>query len=294
MTTTTRSLRAGIVLLSIIHHRSARAQGMREEHDIPYLTGATPAQALDAYLPATAGYPTIVFFHGGSLAGGDKADEPTARICANFVANGIGCISANYRFGPDITWPTHANDAAAAVAWAIRNLGKRGADTSHIYLMGHSSGCMLASLLGTDPKYLAPYRIAPASVRGVIAMGCLLGQIFDTAGIAPARVTGYFGANGPLRVFGSIDLLVDASPTRHVSGSMPAFLVLIAAGEQVNPPILAHANQFVVKARDAGASPLPLIRVLPDRVHYSALNEMANPNDPTLQLVIRFIRTGAL
>jgi len=237
--------------------------------------------------------PLIVFFHGGSLASGDKADPPTAQICANLVAKGIGCISANYRFGPDVIWPTHGNDAAAAVAWAVRNLRSRGADTSRIYLMGHSSGCMLVSLLGSDPKYLATQHLTPAAIRGVLAMGCLLGPVFDTAGMAPSRVANYFAPGGPLHVFGSIDLLTDAAAIGHISRNLPPFLVLIAEGEKVSPPILASANAFVAKATSIGVTPLPQIRVLTGRLHYTALNEMANPDDPTLQLVVRFIRTGA-
>ena len=50
---------------------------MRVIKNIQY--GGFPDNQLDLYLPQDTGFATIVYFHGGGLESGDKADKTTKK-----------------------------------------------------------------------------------------------------------------------------------------------------------------------------------------------------------------------
>lgn len=69
----------------------------------PELPDGDPScdRLLDIYLPSTpkpaAGYPVVVFIHGGGFSGGDKAMKPgVGNIGASLVENGFALVSINY------------------------------------------------------------------------------------------------------------------------------------------------------------------------------------------------------
>ena len=252
--------------------------------------GKAPLQQFDLQLPKTSNYSTVVFVHGGSLSGGDKRDGDYAHVCDPFVAAGIGCANLNYRLFPDVHWPSPAQDVAAAFARVRSEVKFHGGDTSRIFLAGHSSGCLLSSLLGTDPKYLKSAGASLRDVAGVIAMGCRLNDKIDAAGAPPERIQEHFRTDPYDSGFGSLDALNDAVPTAHVSRDMPRFLVLVAESEQVNPPVLADANAFAASAKRSGGS--VQVRVLKDRTHYTAIRRLSEPNDPVFGMIREFIQGG--
>ena len=46
-------------------------------------------------------------------------------------------------------------DAAEAVAWTLRNIGRYGGNPQRVFVMGHSAGAHIALLLTLDRRYLA-------------------------------------------------------------------------------------------------------------------------------------------
>jgi len=256
--------------------------------DVRYVDSDVPAQRLDLYLPAARGFPTLIMVHGGGLTQEDKRDDSLPAVCATVAAAGIGCASANYRLGPTTRWPGQPEDVAAAVAWVRRNIATQGGDSTALVLFGHSSGCTLASVIGTNPRYLKAQRLALSALRGVVAMGCTLSPVLPAISDS-ARLRAVF-TGGALSTFGSLEAFLDADATAYAGAETPPFLVLIAEAEQINPPILERARSFAAKMTGAGR-PVE-IDVLPDRRHYTALSCMANPNDPTLELLLAFIRRG--
>ena len=59
-------------------------------------------------------FPTIVWFHGGGLTGGEK-EIPFA-----LKEKGFAVIGVNYRLSPKVNAPAYIEDAAAAVAWVFK------------------------------------------------------------------------------------------------------------------------------------------------------------------------------
>ena len=264
--------------------RSLPAQ--RTLTDVAYVTSGETAQRLDLYLPEGQGFPTLVMVHGGGLTQEDKRDDSLPAICTTVARAGMGCASVNYRLGPAALWPAQPEDVAAAVAWLRHHIAQYGGDSTLLVIMGHSSGCLLASVIGTDSRYLAAQQLGLAALRGVVAMGCTLSPVMPAISDS-ARLRAVF-THGALLTFGSLEAFLEANPTAHAGPQTPPFLVLIAEAEQVNPPILERARPFEAKMHTVGR-PVE-VDVLPDRRHYTALTSMANATDPTLKLLLDFIR----
>ena len=136
------------------------------ERDIPYRTQdagdyAAERCKLDFFYPTEIkDFPTVVWFHGGGLEAGGK------EIPRELQRAGIGVIGVNYRLLPRATVDEAIDDAAAAVAWAFREVEKRGGSKSRIFVAGHSAGGYLTDMVVLDKSRLQPYGIDADSIAG--------------------------------------------------------------------------------------------------------------------------------
>ncbi|MFC4209877.1 alpha/beta hydrolase [Pedobacter lithocola] len=120
---------------------------------------------LDVYYPkSSTKFSTLIWFHGGGLTAGNK------EIPAELKDKGICVVSVGYRLSPEVTAPGYIEDAAAAVAWAFRNIEKLGGDTSRIFLSGHSAGAYLASMITLDKSWLDKHKIDANRIAGLISL----------------------------------------------------------------------------------------------------------------------------
>lgn len=118
---------------------------------------------LDIYYPKDKkSFATIVWFHGGGITAGSK-ELPKALLEKGYAVVGVG-----YRLSPKATAPAYIEDAAAAIAWTFKNIGKYGGDTKLIFVSGHSAGGYLGMMVGLDKKYLNRYGIDANSIAGLI------------------------------------------------------------------------------------------------------------------------------
>jgi acetyl esterase/lipase len=118
---------------------------------------------LDIYYPENKkGFATIVWFHGGSLKGGDKY------IPEGLREKNVAVVTVKYRLYPKVHTPVFIEDAAASVAWTFKNIEKYGGDPSLIFVSGHSAGGYLASMVGLDKKYLQAHDIDANEIAGLI------------------------------------------------------------------------------------------------------------------------------
>ena len=137
--------------------------------DVPYVEDTADAYRksrcrLDVRCPDGAtGFPTVVWFHGGGLTGGKK----------NFIriSPAIAQVAVNYRLMSATNGVQGADcieDAAAAVAWTVKNIGKHGGDPKKVYVSGMSAGGYLTMMVGMAPKYLAAHGIRNTELAGLI------------------------------------------------------------------------------------------------------------------------------
>jgi len=118
---------------------------------------------LDIYYPENIdSFTTIIWFHGGGLSSGEKF------IPDRLKNQKLAIVAVNYRLYPKVNSPVFIDDAAAAVAWVFKNIGKYGGNTQRIVVSGHSAGAYLACMIGLDKKYLEIYGIDANSIEKLI------------------------------------------------------------------------------------------------------------------------------
>jgi acetyl esterase/lipase len=198
--------------------------------DLCYTTAApcdTLKHTLDLYRPAAAGWPVIIFVHGGNWDSGDKnyragGADVYANIGRFYAARGIGVAVINYRLQPEVAWPLQVDDVRTAVTWVRVNIARHGGQPERIFLMGHSAGAHLASLVALTT--------ASSGIRGVVAVS---GAAFDLSDEQTYRL----GAdrNYYRQRFEGGDSSEAwkrrASPAHFANAKAPPFLVVYATGE---------------------------------------------------------------
>ncbi|WP_165043013.1 alpha/beta hydrolase [Dysgonomonas sp. ZJ709] len=139
------------------------------EEDIAYIGSTTKdiyrneRCKLDVYYPTDMkDFPTIVWFHGGGLESGEK------HIPKELMDKGVAVIAVSYRLSPVAKNPAYTEDAAAAVAWAFKNIASYGGSVNDIYVSGHSAGGYLALMVGLDKSFLDKYGIDADKIKGLI------------------------------------------------------------------------------------------------------------------------------
>lgn len=150
---------------------AAQETSYTTKKDIPYYSEEISRKdayirercVLDIYYPENKkDYPTVVWFHGGGLTGGQK-EIPEA-----LKGKGIGIIGVNYRLSPKANVQQCIEDAAAAVSWVFENITAFGGDSSLIFVSGHSAGGYLTAMIGLDKSSLGKYGKHADDIAGLI------------------------------------------------------------------------------------------------------------------------------
>jgi acetyl esterase/lipase len=118
---------------------------------------------LDLYHPDNSpGYATVVWFHGGGLGSGEKF------VPEQLKGQGIAVAAVNYRLAPKVKVTDCIDDAAAAVAWTLKNIGAHGGDPGLVFVAGHSAGGYLTCMIGFDKHWLAKHGADADRIAGLI------------------------------------------------------------------------------------------------------------------------------
>lgn len=149
------------------------AQDYQLLKDIPYVSAKEKNAyrkercKLDLYLPmAVKGFPTVIWFHGGALTGGEK------RIREELENQGFAVVAVNYRlYGKGAKNPDYTVDAAESVAWVFRHIREYGGDPGKIYVSGHSAGAYLTLMLALDKSFLGAFGIDADAVKAYFPIG---------------------------------------------------------------------------------------------------------------------------
>ncbi len=107
---------------------------------------------LDVYYPqGETDFPTIVWYHGGGLTGGNKS------IPKLLKEQGVAVVAVNYRLSPRATNPAYIEDAAEALAWVYDHIEEFGGNRHKLFVSGHSAGGYLSLILALDKRYLTQH-----------------------------------------------------------------------------------------------------------------------------------------
>ena len=215
--------------------------------------GSSSRQQLDVYQPTVSRNGiVVVFFYGGGWSMGQRAEYRF--VAQTLTRHGATVVVADYRLHPEVVFPEFMHDAAAAVAWTHRNITQYGGDPSKIYLLGHSAGAHIATLLALDPQYLQLQGVNATILAGVVG----LSTPADFAATLEAKYR---------PVFVDQARLVLAQPIRYVRADAPPMLLQHGADDTLvlprNSAVLAQAIQ--------AAGGQARARIYPDKGHSGML-----------------------
>lgn len=213
-----------------------KLDGLDVRLDVPYVPSrADRKQALDLYLPREGRrpFPLVLFVHGGYWSPLDRRFlQPLlgthGNVGAAFARRGIAAAIVGYRQYPAIRHGDDSlNDIAEAVRFAREHAASWGVDPQRLFLMGHSAGGHLVSLLAMDPRILARHGVAPGSVAGFVSVD----GIFDLG--ASLRFFEPEQAAVVRQLFGPDDAtLADHSTSAHLHAGHPPLLVVDSTGDE--------------------------------------------------------------
>lgn len=181
--------------------------------------GNESRQQLDVYQPRVSREGVVVvFFYGGGWSMGQR--DQYRFVAQTLTQHGATVVVADYRTYPEAVFPAFMQDAAAAVAWAHRNIAQYGGDPKKIYLMGHSAGGHIVTLLALDKSYLAAQGLSTDILAGVVG----LAPPTDFAATLDAKYRPVFVNQRDLE---------RAQPIRYVRANAPPLLLQHGADDSV-------------------------------------------------------------
>jgi acetyl esterase/lipase len=266
------------------------AQNPARPITVTYVQGGTSDQTIDVFWPASRATATILFIHGGSLqeSGERRSSEAYRDVCTPFVQAGIACASMDYRLAPTHTWPAMPNDVVSAIVKLRELLSTGRGDPSKIYLFGHSSGCHLAAIVGTNQAFLRSAGLKTSDIAGLIPMGCILDRDDATLrSLTADRIRAPFMRDPQdVATYGSPENYLAANPASFVGRHVPPTLVIVANDERFMPPIMEQGARFVrlLLENEIAAD----LVVVPGK-HMSSIANVSKPGDPTFGAIMKFI-----
>ena len=256
MTLARRGLLAGLAGLvggcspANLLNATVSRRGYTRERDIAY--GPQPRQALDFYRPDNprADGQTVIFFYGGSWDSGSKGDY--LFVAEALATAGYAVVIPDYRLYPVVRFPAFVEDGARAVRWTADRVG-----ADKVFVMGHSAGAEIASLLAANTQYLSAVGVDRAKLRGLIG----LAGPYDFLPLTSAKLIDIFGgADNP-----AIEAITFAKPPLP-----PTLLIHGTADTTVYP----RNSEHLAAAWRAAGAPVEL-KLYPDVGHVDVIAAMA-------------------
>lgn len=238
------------------------------------------ALALDVYPLTGQNHPVMIFVHGGGWFRGDKSSVEAKP--AAFNARGFVFVSVNYRLIAEADLTQQVSDVANAIAWVKRNIGQYGGEASRLFLMGHSSGAHLVSLIGTDETYLRAAGLSFADIKGIAALDTQAYDMFVLMkNLAPGQGEVYRNAFGDDPAFWK-----EMSPKWHVEAGkgIPPFFIVYTSEKESRA---YFSKRFHAALQEAGV-PSVLLPAL-DYAHEDVNNNFGLPGDRVSAAVFEWL-----
>lgn len=178
---------------------------------------------------------------------------------------------------PPSQHPRHAQDLASVVKWTYDNITDYGGDPNKIFLVGHSAGGHLVTLVANNTRFLRELGLSHDVIKGVVA----LSGVFSDVRLAQTAV----GRQILRLVFGKRPEYYDAFPIWHCRPSSPPHLLINA---DIDFSLKRHTLDFFVALRTQDVAVETF--VAPGTTHFSIhKNWTTDTNDITLCKILDFI-----
>ncbi len=194
------------------------------------------------YPTGKKGYATVVWFHGGGLVNGTKGMPPFKSLDA-FKEGRLALVGCGYRLSPQVPYPVFLEDAAAAVAWVMKNIERYGGDPSLVFVSGSSAGGWLTGMVGLDKRWLAAYGI----------------DHHDLAGLLPytGQMTSHFNVKKMLNTRGEryLPIIDENAPLAYLAKDVPPVFLFVGS-RKTEIPGRTEENELMYASLKALGHPL--------------------------------------
>ena len=162
---------------------------------------------LDIYYPSNKKeFATVVWFHGGGLKNGNRFIPDALK------EKGIAIVAVSYRLHPKVKSPNYVDDAAAAVAWTLKNISSYSGSSKKVFVSGHSAGGYLTSMIGLDKSWLKKYGADPNQLAGLIPYS--------------GHTITHFTVRAERGIEGTQPIVDKMAPLYHIREDCPPFLLI--------------------------------------------------------------------
>jgi acetyl esterase/lipase len=222
--------------------------------DVAY--GKLKRQQLDIYQPTVdapvGGYPTVVFFYGGSWNRGDRADYKF--VATALASRGILTFVADYRLYPEVRYPDFLSDSAQALVFGLDNASKYKGNPKKVFVIGHSAGAYNAAMLAFDARWLQALQRSPAELAGFVGIA---GPYNFLPMTNPDTQPVFFHPNYPS----------GSQPIDYVTKTSPRSFLAAAKNDQL---VIPERNTLVLADRLMKAGSAPVLKLY-DRVNHMTI-----------------------
>lgn len=260
--------------------------------NIPYVENGHARHVLDIHAPADAkNLPVVFWIHGGGWQTGDKGNvQEKPRV---FVEKGFVFVSTNHRLLPEVAIDDIFRDVAKSIAWVHAHIAEHGGDPQRVFVMGHSSGAQLATLLCTDDRYLKAEGVPFSILKGCVPVD---GDTYDVPAIIETAETRRRVHGQPQPKFGHREKFgkdpakhKDFSAVTHVGKGkgIPPFLILHVAD---HPDNSAQAQRLGAVLKEAG---IPAKVFGAKETNHTKINaNLGTEGDPCTKELYEFVAKG--
>jgi len=197
-----------------ILNATVSSDGYKSTLDLPY--GTQPRQRLDIHIPNEVkdNADVVIFYYGGRWQYGSK--DQYRFVADAFTSKGIITVLPDYRLYPNVDWQDFIVDGTKAYQWVVNNIEKYNGNPKRVFVMGHSAGAHISSMIALDKSLLKSDVKRPCGFVG-------LAGPYDFLPIRDADV---------IRVFSSATDIQETQPINFVDGGDPAMLLLHGANDE--------------------------------------------------------------
>ena len=254
------------------------------EKNIPYgNTGDNRRNLLDIYHDRSTDVykDVIVFIHGGSWNSGRK--DTYFWLGRNFARKNTVAVIINYSLAPDHQYEQMADDCAAALTWVSKNIRRYGGNPDRIFVMGHSAGGHLASLIDLDPRFFGKQGVKNP-VKGVILNDAFGLDMFEY--LTQAARDHYYRSF--IKTFSTNEQVwKKGSPLTYVSNIRNPYLIF--TGERTYPAIKIQSRRFADTLR-ATNHPVKFYEI-PRKKHIGMITQMIWGGSSLYRQILEFMST---
>jgi arylformamidase len=265
-----------------------KRQDVRYRLDVPYTSGSSdPKQQLDLYLPVgvAPGFPVVIFVHGGYWSALDRRWLQAllgthGNVGVAFARHGVAAAIVGYRQYPNIQRGDDSlDDIATAVRFVHASCPSWGCGP--LFVVGHSAGGHLVSLLGMDDRILRRNRVDPAAVAGFVSLDGIFDIEASLSNFTPEQ------AATMRKLFGPEDkTLARYSTISYARREHPRLLFLDSTKDE---KVCRDAFRDM-KARMAAVGSPAQFAELPGLGHNEAIVRIGMDDDPVMPSLLAFIR----